>query len=60
MEVQLVEPVLKNIYHINTYRKDLTWQHFDDEPTVQEKQEVKDQQSCIFIFVACKTIPRSN
>ena len=27
-----VEPVLKNIYQSNTYRKDLNWPHFDDEP----------------------------
>ena len=29
-----VEPVLKNIYQINTYRKDLSRPHFDDEPRV--------------------------
>ena len=39
-----VEPVLKNIYQNNTYRKDLSWPHFDDEPRVQEKQQVKEQQ----------------
>ena len=38
-----VEPVLKNIYKSNTYRKDLNWQHFDNEPRVQEKEQVKDQ-----------------
>ena len=32
-----VEPVLKNIYQSNTYRQDLSWPHFDDEPKVQEK-----------------------
>ena len=37
-EVEPVEPVLKNIYQSNTYRKNLSWQHFDDEPRVQEKQ----------------------
>ena len=36
-EVEPVEPVLKNIYQSNTYRKDLGWPHFDDEPRVQEK-----------------------
>ena len=51
-----VEPVLKNIYQSNTYRKDLSWPHFDDEPMVQEKQQVKDLQSCISVFVACLTI----
>ena len=46
-----VEPVQMNIYQSNTYRKDLSWPHFDDEPRVQEKQQVKDQQSCISVFV---------
>ena len=59
-KVEPVEPVLKNIYQSNTYRKDLSWPHFDDESRVQEKQQVKDQQSCIIIFVACLTIPSSN
>ena len=48
---------LKNIYQSNTYRKDLSWPHFDNEPRVQEKQQVKDQQSCISVSVACLTIP---
>ena len=46
-EVEPVEPVLKNINQSNAYRKDLSWPHFDDEPRVQEKKQVKDQQSCI-------------
>ena len=50
----------KIIFQSNTNRKDLTWPHFDDEQRVQEKQQVKDQQSCIFVFVACLTIPSSN
>ena len=37
-----------------------TWSHFDDEPRVQEKQLVKDQQSCILVFVACLAIPSRN
>ena len=36
------------------------WPHFDNELRVQEKQQVKDQQSCIFVFVACLTNPSSN
>ena len=36
-EVETVKPVLKNIYQSNTYRKDLSWPYFDDEPRVQEK-----------------------
>ena len=49
-EVKPVGPVLKNIYQSNTYRKDLSWPHFDDEPRVQEKQQVKDQQSEYLFF----------
>ena len=30
---------------------------FHNEPRVQERQQMKDQQSCIFIFVAYPTIP---
>ena len=48
-----VEPVLKNIYQSNTYRKDLSWPYLDDKPKVQEKQQVKDQQSYISIFAVC-------
>ena len=59
-EVEPVEPVLKNIYQSNTYRKDLSWTHFDNVLRVQEKQQVKDQQSCISVFVACLTHPSSN
>ena len=29
----------------------------DDKPRVQEKQQVNNQQPCIFVFVACLTIP---
>ena len=46
-KVKPAEPV-----KMNTYRKDLSWPHFDDEPSVQEKQRVKDRQSCISVFVA--------
>ena len=46
-EVEPVEPVQMNVYQSNTYIKDLSWLHFDDELRVQEKQRVKDQQSCI-------------
>ena len=57
-----IEPNLKNIYQSNIYRKALSWPHFDfdNEPRVQKKQQVKDQQSCIFVFVACLPIPSSN
>ena len=36
------------------------WPHCDDAPRVQEKQQVKDQHSYIFVFVAFLTIPSSN
>ena len=36
-EIEPVAPVQINIYHSNTYRKDLGWLHFDDEPRVQER-----------------------
>ena len=34
-----------NIYQNNTDRKDISRLHFEDEPRVQERQQVKDQQS---------------
>ena len=46
-EVDPVEPAQMNIYQSNTYRKDLNWLHFDNEPRVHKRQQVKDQQSCI-------------
>ena len=45
-----VEPVQMNTYQSKTYRKDLSWLHFDNEPRVQERQQVKDPQSCIYVF----------
>ena len=45
------------MYQSNTYRKDLSWLHFNKEPRVQEKQQLKDQKSYIFVFVASLTIP---
>ena len=56
----LVKLVLTNIYQSNTYREDLNWLDFDNEPRVQEKQQVNDQQFCVFIFAACVTISSSN
>ena len=48
-----VEPGRMNIFSkVIPYRKDLSWLHFDSEPRVQEKQQVKDQQSYISVFVA--------
>ena len=57
-EVESAEPVQMNIYQSNIYKKDLRWLHFDDEPWVQERQQVKVQQSCISVFIAYLTMPR--
>ena len=46
-----VKPVQINIYQSKTYRKDWSWLHFDDEPWAQERQQVKDQQFYISVFV---------
>ena len=59
-EVEPVEPVQMNIiYQSNTYNRDLSWLHYFDEPRVQ-RQQMKDQQSCIFAFVAYLAIQSSN
>ena len=49
MEVELAEPVQINIYQSNTYRKDLSWFHFDNEPTTIES-----------VFVAYLIFPSSS
>ena len=46
-----VTTVQVNIYESYIYRKDLSWLHFDEEPRIQERQQVKDQQSYISVFV---------
>ena len=58
-KVEPVEPIQMNTYQSNTYRKDLSWLHFDDEPRVQERWQEKDQQSYISVFVAYLTFPSS-
>ena len=52
-----VEPVQIDIYQINTYRKDLSWLHFDNQLRVQEKQQVMEKQSNIPIFVGYPLFP---
>ena len=59
-QVEPVEAVQMSIYQSNTFRKDLSWLHFDNEPRVQERQQVKNQQSCISVFAAYLTVPCSN
>ena len=56
MEVEQAEPVQINMYQSNTYRKDLSWLHFDDEARVQERQQVKNLQPYISVFVVYPTI----
>ena len=48
------------LYQSNTYRKDLSRLHFNDESRSQERQQEKEQQSCLSDFVAYLTIPSSN
>ena len=55
-----VEQVQMNVNKSNTYRKDLTWLHLDNDPRVQEGQQVKEQQPCISFFVAYLTFSRSS
>ena len=59
-EKEPVQLLQMNINQTNTYRKDLSWLYFDDEPRVQERYQVKERQSCISVFVAYRKIPSSN
>ena len=55
-----------NIYQSHTYRIQLSWQHFDDEPAKgsrereREREKVKEQQSYISAFAIYITIPSSS
>ena len=53
--METAEQVQMNICQSNTYEK--TWKrlHFDNEPKVPERQEKKDEQSCISVFIAYPT-----
>ena len=55
-----VQPVQMNIYCTNTYRKDFRWLCFDNETRIQEKQQMKGQQSRIPVSVAYPTYQSSN
>ena len=50
-EAEPIEPAQMNIYQSNTYGKDLSWPQFEDEPRVQERQQVKDQQCSAYLFL---------
>ena len=54
-----VKLVQINIYQSNTYKR-LKLAIFWRWPRVQERQQVKDQQSCLSVFVAYPIIPSSN
>ena len=41
-EMEPAETVQMNIYQSNTYRKNLSWLYFNNEPWVQKSQQVKD------------------
>ena len=59
-EVKPVKPIYMNIYQSNIYRKNLSWMHFVNEPSAQDREHVKDQQSYIPVFEVYLTIPSSN
>ena len=59
-DMKPVEQVQMNVNKSNTYRKDLTWLHLDNDPRVQEGQQVKEQQPFISVFVAYLTFSRNS
>ena len=59
-EVEPMQPVQMNISQSNTYGIDFSWLNFKDEPMIQERQQVKDQQFCTSVLVAYPTISSSN
>ena len=58
-EVGPIQPAQMDIYQSITYSKDFSWLHFHDEPRVQERLQVKGQQSYILVSVAYLTYPSS-
>ena len=59
-EVEPAEQVQMKIYQSNTDRKDLSGLYFNDEPRVHERQQGKNQKSCISIFVTYPAVLSSN
>ena len=55
-EMEPVDPAQMNIYQINNFKKDLSWLHFDDEPRVQERQQMKDQQPRHDNSISCMSV----
>ena len=50
---------LRTFTKVIPIKKDLSWLHFNDELMVQERQQMKDQKSCIFAFIAALAVPSS-
>ena len=60
-ELEPVQPVQMNIYQSNTaYRKHLIWIHFDSEPSVQVRHQVRGGQPYISVSVIYLKYPRSS
>ena len=59
-KVEQDELVQMNIYQGYVYRKDWSWLHFDDRTRFHERQQVKDQQSYILVFIIYPTFPISS
>ena len=60
-ELEPVQPGQMNIYQSNTtYRKHLIWIHFDSEPSVQERHQVRGGQPYISVSIVYLKYPRSS
>ena len=55
-EVEPFEPIQMKVYQKHTYRKNLSWLHFDDEPRVKERKQVNYLQSYISAFAIYLTL----
>ena len=58
--VEPVQPVEMKIYQSNTFRKYFSWLLFDDEPWVQARQQLKNQQSYIPVSNVYLIFPSSS
>ena len=54
-KMDLVEPVRMNIYESNSYRKDLSWLHFSNEPRVQEKVKVASEVPAVLHYLTTQS-----
>ena len=53
--MDLVEPVQMNIYESNSYKKDLSWLHFSNEPRVQEKVKVASEVPAVLHYLTTQS-----